>query len=414
MPRFFLTPSFISLLLLAHMLEAGTAFAASTGNNIDGNVSNVLAPTPVFSGSYSAAPAQVKVGQAITLRAILTDVSGSLWKGNVTLEVHDASNQKIFQKYFSGQSFAPGQQRSYQAVWIPTSPGTYTYQVGVFNRRWTTAYRWDTAASLTINPNPNPNPNPAPIPDVTSFSGVNGSTIYVDNAPYEVHNPNKPYNLTNPDSQTLRFEAHSGECWVLPDGSYSDCISDGNAERTSIQKGGNYARNTTINISYQFMLEPGSANTADWFQFLELFDETSANSPPFEIDLQSPQWSPDHNGDHMMVEVGWFTKNGTPTSNGSPINCDWNTTMEGQSACYGYAYLDANPLQRGRWYSMQIQINHAAGTLVVKRDGVQLFNYQGTLGFGNSDTYHLEYGIYRAPTTSNIQAVQYRNMVVSP
>ena len=88
--------------------------------------------------------------------------------------------------------------------------------------------------------------------------------------------------------------------------------------------------------------------------------------------------------------------------------------MEGQSACYGMAYLDPNPLQRGHWYSMQIQINHATGTLIVIRDGVQLFNYHGTLGFGRTDTYHLEYGIYRAPTTNDIQAVQYRNMVVSP
>jgi hypothetical protein len=70
-PRFF-TRSIISVLSLAPMLETGTAIAAPSGNNLDGNVSNVLVPTPVFSGSYSAAPAQAQAGQAITLNATLT------------------------------------------------------------------------------------------------------------------------------------------------------------------------------------------------------------------------------------------------------------------------------------------------------------------------------------------------------
>jgi hypothetical protein len=252
----------------------------------------------------------------------------------------------------------------------------------------------------------------APVPDVTSFSGVNGSTTYVDNAPYDVHTPNKTYNLTKPDSQTLRFEAHSGEWWCLPDNSYCDSTSDNYAERTSIQKEGNYARNATINISYEFMLEPGNLNTADWFQLLELFDEVSASTPPFQLALMSPQWSPDHNGDHMTVQVAWFTANGTPISNSLPITCDWLTIMENTPACYGNVYVDPDPLVRGRWYSMQIQINHAAGTLVVFRDGIRLFTYKGTLGFGSNDTYHLEYGIYRAATVSDIQAVQYRNLIV--
>jgi hypothetical protein len=247
---------------------------------------------------------------------------------------------------------------------------------------------------------------------VTSFSGANGETIEVNGAAYGVQNPNKPYNLTNPDPQTLRFEAHSKEWWSLPDGSYSDLTEDNGAERSSIQKEGNYARDMTISISFELLVEPGNTNTAEWLQFLQLFDETSASSPPFQLALQGGIWMPDHNGDHMMVQVGWFTANGTPTSNGRRIACDSRTMMEGQSACYGNPYVDSKPIQRGRWYSMQIQINHARGTLVVIRDGVQLFNYQGTLGFGASDKYHFEYGIYRAPTINDIQAVQYRNMVV--
>lgn len=58
--------------------SSGPALAAQTGVNLDGNVSNVLASTPVFAGSYSATPNQARVGQAITLNATITDKSGSL------------------------------------------------------------------------------------------------------------------------------------------------------------------------------------------------------------------------------------------------------------------------------------------------------------------------------------------------
>ncbi len=161
MPRFITTP-FISILSLA--LDAGGTFAAQLGNRLDGNFSNVLAAAPAFSGSYSAASAQANVGQAITLRATLTDRSASLSNGNVTREVRDSSNQKIFQRYFAGQSYATGQQRSWARVWIPAAPGAYTYQVGAMDSAWTTAYLWNIAANLTVAGNPPPPPPPLPPP----------------------------------------------------------------------------------------------------------------------------------------------------------------------------------------------------------------------------------------------------------
>jgi hypothetical protein len=143
--------TFISVLSLTVLPQAGPALAAQTGVNLDGNVSNVLASTPVFAGSYSATPNQARVGQAITLNATITDKSGSLSNGNVTLEVHDSSNQKIFQKYFLNQSFASGEQKSYSAVWTPTLAGTYTYQVGVMDSTWSTDYLWATPSTISIS-----------------------------------------------------------------------------------------------------------------------------------------------------------------------------------------------------------------------------------------------------------------------
>jgi hypothetical protein len=105
MPRFFPT-SFISVLSLTLLPQPRPVLAAQTGVNLDGNVSNVLASTPHFAGSYSATPTQARVGQAITLNATITDNSGSLSNGNVTLEVYDSSNNKIFREYWLGQNFS--------------------------------------------------------------------------------------------------------------------------------------------------------------------------------------------------------------------------------------------------------------------------------------------------------------------
>jgi hypothetical protein len=121
------------------------------GVNLDGNVSNVLASTPIFAGSYSATPHQARVGQAITLNTTITDKSGSLSNANVTLEIHDSSNQKIFQKYFTDQPFTSGGSKSYPATWVPSLAGTYTYQVGVMDTTWSTAYLWVTPSTIGIS-----------------------------------------------------------------------------------------------------------------------------------------------------------------------------------------------------------------------------------------------------------------------
>jgi hypothetical protein len=140
---------FISLLAISLLAPA---FAGQLG---DENVSNVLFKAPAFVGSYSATPTQVVVGNSVTLNATITDRRGSLSNGNVTLEIYNSSNQRIFQKYFTNQSFAAGGSKSYTATWSPTSAGTYTYQVGVFNQSWSTAYLWNVAATITaVCPNP--------------------------------------------------------------------------------------------------------------------------------------------------------------------------------------------------------------------------------------------------------------------
>ena len=80
-------------------------------------------------------------------------------------------------------------------------------------------------------------------------------------------------------------------------------------------------------------------------------------------------------------------------------------------------YVDPNPLIRDHTYSMKIDTNFAddsSGYLYVWRDGVQIVNYHGPIGFGD-ETYWKE-GIYRAVDAGNqTMAVDYSNLkIVTP
>jgi hypothetical protein len=256
------------------------------------------------------------------------------------------------------------------------------------------------APTLTSTPTPAPTPSPslasngAPVPDVTSFSGTNGATIYIDGTPYGVENPNMPYSLTNPDSQTLRFELHSKEYWVTS--GWSDLTDNNGAERTQIDGGaGPLIPNTsTIHITYQLMFEPGQANSAGWMVLGQL--SSVGGSPPFSIEME---------GEDLAIRLGWLS------SQKSSLPIVWTANVNGNPVSYGYVYSDRNPVQRGHYYTMDITINFANGTLSVFRDGVQIVNYYGPMGFGGPA--HWDYGVNRAPTTNDIQAADYRNMVLT-
>ena len=46
--------------------------------------------------------------------------------------------------------------------------------------------------------------------NITSFSGGNGASVTADGMSAQVENANRSYSLTEPDSNTLRFEVQSG------------------------------------------------------------------------------------------------------------------------------------------------------------------------------------------------------------
>jgi hypothetical protein len=236
-----------------------------------------------------------------------------------------------------------------------------------------------TLAAPTPTPIPMPlqSSNGAPVPDVTRFSGIDGSLINLDNHPFEVQTL-QPYSLQNPDSQTLRFELRSGDIY----GNY------GGTERVELEQQiyvngtWGYPADTDLHVAYDFMLEPGNPNTSQWV-VIGQWHHGDAGSPPFAVALR---------GEYMRI----ITR-----------TADTNAEVN--------MYTDPKPIQRGHYYSMDIWVNFARGTLNVVRDGVPIvsFSGQGKLGTGTS-RYYWKHGIYRAPTTNDTQVARYRNFIISP
>src|SRR5438045_1827058 len=122
---------------------------------------------------------------------------------------------------------------------------------------------------------------------ITSFSPTNDSTVTIDGSNYTVQNANQSYSLSEPDSNTLRFQLEAGDYW-------------NGSQRSEIAGSAVYAPGTQINLSYDFMVEPGPVDDATGpgkFTVLgQMHENTLTGSPPFSVELV--------NGDHMAIDIG--------------------------------------------------------------------------------------------------------------
>ncbi len=208
---------------------------------------------------------------------------------------------------------------------------------------------------------------------------------------YGVQDASTSYSLTNPDSQTLRFQVQQG------DHAWYDSSS---VDRSEVSGAVNIPGGTPLNLNYQFMVEANGpngsfTNTADgWFIVGQMHNDDNASgvgtSPPFAIQLV---------GDHLQV-VARYVQPGQDPSNGAG-NVQMLTL-----------WTDPNPIQTGVYNNIQIQAdvsNSGGGYLKVSINGTQVVNYSGPLGYGVGTNW--EYGIYRSTAPETV-AVDYRNMTL--
>ncbi len=235
----------------------------------------------------------------------------------------------------------------------------------------------------------------APTPDISGFTATSGSFFQISTLQFSPQNANHAWSITNPDSQTLIFQVQPGDQWAG---------DPAGVERSEVDGATNmFTPGTEVNVAYNFEMTSPTVRSATTFFMIGKFHNDDATlggstANPFEIDLQP--------NDQMRITIGWLTANPSPVATAS------TATVNGVNLSYGFAFQDSTNIVRGHNYAMQIQckMHPTAGVLHVWRDGIQIVNYSGPLGF-NFNTYW-KYGIYRA-AGADTQTAQYQNMVLS-
>jgi hypothetical protein len=97
----------------------------------------------------TASPDPVAPGAGTTIATSVTNTGGAASGILVDMEVYDAGGTKVHQQLATGQSFAGGQQKSFQWAWaVPATQaaGVYTVKIGIFSGNWATLYTWQNEA----------------------------------------------------------------------------------------------------------------------------------------------------------------------------------------------------------------------------------------------------------------------------
>ena len=198
------------------------------------------------------------------------------------------------------------------------------------------------------------------------------SSLLLDGANYLAQNGQYSWSLNVDAGGSVRFEVRSGDQWSYdPD----------SKERSELSGETVHAPATSITVSYSFMIEGGADNTADWMVLGQFHADDLTTSPPFAVEMI---------GEKMAIAVRYMLPGD-----------DTATKM--------YAYIDEQDIQRDRYYEITIAVkfdNGDAGHLAVWRDGVEIVDYDGPIGYGTG--VYWKYGIYRAESDESL-AVDYRD-----
>jgi Ca2+-binding RTX toxin-like protein len=195
---------------------------------------------------------------------------------------------------------------------------------------------------------------------------------------FMVQNAYRPWSITEVDADTIRFEVRDGDQWQ-----YDPTTK----QRSEIADQHLIANGTPIHLTYQFMVENGQENTASWLAIGQFHQQdylgAPALSPPLAIGL---------NGEHMYVCIEYSDASGQPV--------------------FKYLYMDQANIQRGHFYSMDINVVFdpgGHGHLSVVRDGVSIASYDGPIGYITQSGVYWKEGIYRSSTIETM-AAQFRDL----
>ena len=197
-------------------------------------------------------------------------------------------------------------------------------------------------------------------------------SINVDGVDYLAQNGGQSWSIATPDADTVRFEVRPGDRWE---------DDPATRERSELSGEAIYSEGTTLSVSYSFMIEPGAANSAAWTVIGQFHADDHSTPPPFAVELIDEQ---------MAIVVRYML----------PGDDSPDTLV---------VYRDDTNLERGRYYDIDITVNFGLtgeGFLKVSRDGTEIVNYDGPIGYGYG--VYWKHGIYRAESAEAL-VVNYKD-----
>ncbi|MCB1503137.1 MAG: heparin lyase I family protein [Bauldia sp.] len=203
---------------------------------------------------------------------------------------------------------------------------------------------------------------------------LNGDDVSLGGWPYSVQNSNWSWSLTSPEAGTLRFEVRHGDVW------YQD---SGDRERSEIAGDMYFAPNTAINISYDFKVEPGAANTSEWVLIGQLHADDNFTRPILAVELV---------GERLAIHLGHRTP-------------DYKYKDS-------FAFIDDQNIVRGQYYHVDISVNmrfDKEGSIDVWLNGEHIVDYSGYVGYGY--TAYWKAGIYREEANETL-AIDVKNLKI--
>ncbi len=228
---------------------------------------------------------------------------------------------------------------------------------------------------------------------------VGGMPYYAENANI---NGNAPWAITQLDSHTIRFEVRPNDIWAGND-----------SHRSEISGGTVYSATSTIDLSYQFTVQPGFNDTSNdlaW-QILGQFhaddnDPTyqsiDGGNPPFAFHLTGANGSGE--GDYLAVQAFYAL----------PGQKAWTAATLPSDPLNGYLWVSPTPIVRGQAIDVHVEANfqnNASGFLEVWINGQQVVDYHGALGYGGG-VYWKE-GIYEGWSSNQPITVDYANTSIT-